>query len=106
MIKTSACQCRRHKRLGFNPCVRKIPGGRNGNPIPSPGDLPILGIKPGSPALQADSLLSEPLGDALQIKGGKKPAESRETWKESLGYIIPDLSYPFFPTLLCQDLIS
>ena len=78
----------------------------SGLPFPSPGDLPILGIKPGSPALQADSLLSEPLGDALQIKGGKKPAESRETWKESLGYIIPDLSYPFFPTLLCQDLIS
>ena len=25
-------------------------------------DLPYLGIKPGSPALQADSLLSEPPG--------------------------------------------
>ena len=24
--------------------------------MPSPGDLPDLGIKPGSPALQADSL--------------------------------------------------
>ena len=31
-------------------------------PFPSPGDLPNLGIKPGSPALQADSLPSEPLG--------------------------------------------
>ena len=30
--------------------------------IPSPGDLPHPGIKPGSPALQADSLLSEPPG--------------------------------------------
>ena len=29
-------------------------------PFPSPGDLPNPGIKPGSPALQADSLLSEP----------------------------------------------
>ena len=28
----------------------------------SPGDLPNLGIKPGSPALQADSLPSEPPG--------------------------------------------
>ena len=28
--------------------------------FPSPGDLPNPGIKPGSPALQADSLLSEP----------------------------------------------
>ena len=28
----------------------------SGLPIPSPGDLPDPGIKPGSPALQADSL--------------------------------------------------
>ena len=28
-------------------------------PVPSPGDLPVPGIKPGSPALQADSLPSE-----------------------------------------------
>ena len=28
----------------------------SGLPCPSPGDLPDLGIKPGSPALQADSL--------------------------------------------------
>ena len=31
-----------------------------GLPFPSPGDLPNPGIEPGSPALQADSLLSEP----------------------------------------------
>ena len=30
--------------------------------IPSPGDLPNLGIKTRSPALQADSLLTEPAG--------------------------------------------
>ena len=30
-----------------------------GWPIPSPGDLPDPGIKPGSPALQADSLPAE-----------------------------------------------
>ena len=30
--------------------------------IPSPGDLPDPGTEPGSPALQADSLLSEPPG--------------------------------------------
>ena len=29
-------------------------------PFPSPGDLPHPGIKPGSPALQADALPSEP----------------------------------------------
>ena len=33
----------------------------SGLPFPSPGDLPNPGIKPGSPALQAATLLSEPL---------------------------------------------
>jgi len=31
-------------------------------PFPSPGDLPNKEIEPRSPALQADSLLSEPPG--------------------------------------------
>ena len=31
----------------------------SGYPFPSPGDLPNPGIQPGSPALQADSLLSD-----------------------------------------------
>ena len=34
-------------------------------PFLSPGDLPNPGIKPGSPALQADSLPSEPPGKPL-----------------------------------------
>ena len=34
----------------------------SGLPFPSPGDLPNPGIEPGSPAFQADSLLSEPPG--------------------------------------------
>ena len=34
----------------------------SGLPFPSPGDLPKPGIKPGSPALQADALTSEPPG--------------------------------------------
>ena len=34
-------------------------------PFPSPGDLPNPGIEPGSPTLQADSLLSEPLGKCM-----------------------------------------
>ena len=34
----------------------------SGLPFPSPGDLPNSGIEPRSPALQADSLPSEPLG--------------------------------------------
>ena len=32
----------------------------SGLPFPSPGDLPHPGIEPGSPALQADTLTSEP----------------------------------------------
>ena len=35
----------------------------SGLPFPSPGDLPDLGIKPGSPALQVDALASEPPGN-------------------------------------------
>ena len=37
------------------------------NPFPSPGDLPNPGIKPGSPALQADASPSEPPGKLFII---------------------------------------
>ena len=37
----------------------------SGLPFPSPGDLPHPGIEPGSPALQADALTSEPPGKPL-----------------------------------------
>ena len=40
----------------------------SGLPFPSPGDLPDPGIEPGSPALRADPLPSEPPG---------KPSDSR-----------------------------
>ena len=36
-------------------------------PLSSPGDLPNSGIKPRSPALQADSLPSEPPGNLLKL---------------------------------------
>ena len=39
-----------------------------GLPFPSPGDLPNPGIEPRFPALQADSLLSEPPGKPISIK--------------------------------------
>ena len=32
--KESTCQCRRHKRRRFNPCVREIPWSRIGQPTP------------------------------------------------------------------------
>ena len=53
----------------------------NGLPFPSPGDLPDPGIEPGSPALQADALPSEPPGKKairqIQIEGHstKQPAK-------------------------------
>ena len=37
----------------------------SGLSCPPPGDPPDPGIKPGSPALQADSLLSEPAGKSI-----------------------------------------
>ena len=40
----------------------------SGQPFPSPGDLPNPGIKPRSPALQADSLPTEPPGKMPGLK--------------------------------------
>ena len=45
-------------------------------PFLSPGDLPDAGIEPGSPALQADALPSEPPGKWLSTV----PAEYYSTW--------------------------
>ena len=44
----------------------------SGLPFPSPGDLPDPGIRPGYPALQADSLPSEPLGKPSVEKDAEK----------------------------------
>ena len=41
----------------------------SGLPFPSPGDLPNPGIEPRSPALQADSLPSEPQGKSEAREG-------------------------------------
>ena len=38
----------------------------SGLPFPSPGDLPDPGMEPGSPALQTDTLPSEPPGKHLK----------------------------------------
>ena len=43
----------------------------SGQPFPSPGDLPNPGIKPRSPALQADYLPSEPQGKPKNTGVGK-----------------------------------
>ena len=48
----------------------------SGLPFPSPGDLPDIGIEPGSPALQADSSPSEPPGKPLLVWNSLKTAPS------------------------------
>ena len=55
---TVACQA---------PLSMGFPGKSTGvGRVPSPGDLLDSGIEPGSPALQADSLSSEPPGKPMQ----------------------------------------
>ena len=47
----------------------------SGLPFPSPGDVPDPGIEPGSPALQAASLPSEPPSNH---KGKDKEGKNKE----------------------------
>ena len=49
----------------------------SGLPFPSPGDLPDPGNEPGSPALQADTLPSEPPGKSHKGRAYKGRASSR-----------------------------
>ena len=54
-------------------------------PCPTPGDLPHLGVEPGSPALQADSLPSEPPGNIMKhkwVKGGEME------WEDGLKVVV------------------
>ena len=53
--------------MGYSPLGSSVHGFSrqeywSGLPFPSPRDLPYPGIEPRSPALQTDSLLSEPPG--------------------------------------------
>ena len=50
----------------------------NGQPFPSPGDLPDPGIEPGSPALQADSLRSEPPGKPRGYRNKQEAAKKQQ----------------------------
>ena len=59
-----------------------------GLPFPTPGDLPNPGIEPKSPALQADSLLTEPPG---------KPLSSQNT---SVKRTFPHLLFGFPKTVI------
>ena len=59
-----ACQCRRWTVTHQTPLSMEFSKQEywSGLPFPSPKDLPDPELKPQSPALQADSLLSDPLG--------------------------------------------
>ena len=76
----------------------------SGLPFPSPGNLPDPEIKPESPALQADALLSELPGKAKAVSLGKKKKKKvrivkRET-KEWAAIVKPTGRNPLPPTHL------
>ena len=58
-----------------------------GLPFPSPGDLPDPGIKPGSPALQADSLPSEPPGKPLTLIRAMEMNRHSRVWGLQVGHL-------------------
>ena len=57
----------------------------SGLPFPSPGDLPNPGIKPRSPALQADALSSELPRKQIIRNGVQFPKERGQTNTSRLG---------------------
>ena len=58
-------------------CPCESPGNNmSGQPFPSPGDLSNPGIEPGSPALQMDSLPSEPPEKESPFSGSIKTGHS------------------------------
>ena len=57
-LRTAACHAPSQRRFSRQEYW-------SGLPCPPPGDLPNPGIRPGSPALQADSLPAEPSGKPI-----------------------------------------
>ena len=61
----------------------------SGLPCPSPGDLPDTGIETWSPALQADSLLTEPPGKPIIPEGcWANTYNNRDICNTSASYIL------------------
>ena len=61
-------------------------------PFPSPGDLPDPGNEPGSPALQADALPSEP-----PLAYRKQRTKLKSFWKQFASVFICCISFPNLP---------
>ena len=59
----------------------------SGLPFPSPADLPNPGTEPRSPALQVDSLLSEPPGKPFKVRWAK--LEDHKNYVDTCGNSIP-----------------
>ena len=77
----------------------------SGFPFPSPGDLPNPGIKPGSPALRADSLPPEPPGNPCNANAtlnfGNKKGGRQASSRKSLPHV-PKLINT--PATLCNPI--
>ena len=63
-------------------------------PFPSPGDLPHSGIEPASPALQADSLPSEPALSEVSAAAAAKSLQSCPTLCDPIDGGPPDSPVP------------
>ena len=72
----------------------------SGLPFPSPGDLPDPGIEPGSPALQADALPSEPPGKPNETETGLY----RTVESELCGSLNTSLNYMYLVSQSCLTL--
>ena len=88
----------------------------SGFPFPSSGDLPKPGVKHGSPALQADSLPSEPPGKTLSSlpppqfglrssnREETQPSPLTENWiKDLLNVVLPLRTRASFPLCLSHQ---
>ena len=68
----------------------------SGLPCPPPGGLPNPGSKPRSPALQVDSLPSEPPGKPLRQSRVQTLALTLNCWVVTLVKLLHSLSLSFF----------
>ena len=75
----------------------------SGLPFPSPGDLPDPGIEPGSPALQADALPSEPPGKHAGQKKGLKSTPCEHMYFKKAQFHCSDLESSIFNSFLSSS---
>ena len=75
----------------------------SGLPFPSPGDLPDLGIEPRSPALQADSLPSDPPGELpIKKKRERDILKSRDITLPTKVHLVKAMVFPVV-TYACES---